>query len=191
MVKRAFLIHGWEGYPKEGWRPWLKNELEKKGFKVFVPAMPDTNHPKIDAWIKYLTKIVRNPDENCYFVGHSLGCIAILKYLEILKENQKVGGVVLVAGFSDDLGIKEISNFFIGPINWNKIIYHCKKFVAIHSDNDPYVPLKYGYIFKEKLNAELIIKHNMKHFSGDDGITELPTALDSILKISTKSESKA
>ena len=39
-------------------------------------------------------------------------------------------------------------------------------FVAIHSDNDPFVPLRHGEIFKEQLGAELIVKHNMGHFSG-------------------------
>ena len=24
MTKRAFIIHGWDGYPDEGWFPWLK-----------------------------------------------------------------------------------------------------------------------------------------------------------------------
>lgn len=45
MKKRVFLIHGWEGYPEEGWRPWLKKELEQRGFTVIVPAMPDTATP--------------------------------------------------------------------------------------------------------------------------------------------------
>lgn len=72
-MKRVFLIHGWEGYPEEGWRPWLRNELEKRRFKVFVPAMPDTENPKMDKWVPYLTNIVGVPDESCYFVGHSLG----------------------------------------------------------------------------------------------------------------------
>jgi len=58
MLKKAFLIHGWEGYPEEGWRPWLKNKLEKEGFSVFVPAMPDTKYPKMDVWLKHLAKIV-------------------------------------------------------------------------------------------------------------------------------------
>ena len=38
-MKRVFIIHGWGGYPEEGWLPWLKKELEKNGFKVFVPAI--------------------------------------------------------------------------------------------------------------------------------------------------------
>jgi len=184
MVKRAFLIHGWEGYPEEGWRPWLKKELEKNNFEVYVPAMPDTAHPKMDAWSKHLAKIVGNPDKDCYFVGHSLGCITILRYLETLKPNQQIGGVVLVAGFTSNLGYEELRSFFTKPINWGKIKSHGKKFVAIHSDNDPFVSLHYGDFFKKELNAEVIVEHNMKHFSGDDGVTVLPCALEAVVKIS-------
>src|SRR3989338_4750540 len=183
-MKRAFLIHGWEGYPEEGWRPWLKEKLEAKGFKVFVPAMPDTNHPKKDAWVGYLAQIAGKPDEDCYFVGHSLGCITILRHIENLKENQKVGGAVLVAGFTSNLGYEELVSFFIKPINWEKIKSHCSKFVAIHSDNDPYVSPHYSDFFKEKLNAQVIVEHDKKHFSGGDGIMELPSALDAVLRLS-------
>ncbi len=185
-MKRVFLIHGWEGYPEEGWRPWLKEKLEKEGFQVTVPAMPDTVHPQMQAWVEHLAKIVGTPDQDCYFIGHSLGCITILRYLETLEENQKVGGVVLVAGFSDDLGYKELSSFFVKPIDWQKIKSHCSKFIIIHSTDDPLVPVRYADILKEKLNAEIIIEQGKKHFSGDDGITELPSTLESILKLSSQ-----
>ena len=184
MAKRIFLIHGWEGRPEEGWRPWLKKELENKRFSVFIPAMPNTEHPKMDEWVKHLIKTVGMPDKDCYFVGHSLGCITILRYLETLKENQEVGGVILVAGFASNLGYEELGSFFTKPISWGKIKSHCRKFVAIHSDNDSYVSSHYGDLFKEKLNAVVITEHNMKHFSGDDGINQLPVVLDQLLKIS-------
>jgi predicted alpha/beta hydrolase family esterase len=158
--------------------------LEKRGFTVFVPAMPNTKHPKMNEWLEHLTKVVGNPDENCYFLGHSLGCITILRYIEALKENQKIGGAVLVAGFTSNLGYEDLESFFEKPIDWRKINSHCKKFVAIHSDNDPFVSLHYGEMFKEKLNAEVVIEHNMKHFSGGDGIEVLPVALESLAKIS-------
>jgi len=183
-MSRVFVIHGWQGSPDKCWRPWLKNELENKGFEVFVPAMPDTNNPRMSAWTEHLAKTVGRPDEDCYFVGHSLGCITIMRYLETLEENEKVGGCVFVAGFTDSLGYREIKNFFERPIVWERIRSHCKNFIAVHSDNDPYVPLKYGDIFKEKVGAELIVKHGMKHFGDDDGITELPVVLESLLKIS-------
>ncbi|MBI2580107.1 MAG: alpha/beta hydrolase, partial [Candidatus Aenigmarchaeota archaeon] len=77
-MKRAFLVHGWQGSPESGWKPWLRKELKKNGFSVSVPEMPDTAHPRMNAWVPHLAKTVGTPDKNCYFVGHSLGCIAIL-----------------------------------------------------------------------------------------------------------------
>lgn len=189
-MKRAVLIHGWGGYPEDGWRPWLKEELEKKDFEVLLPEMPDTALPTMENWVSFLAQVVSRPDENCYFVGHSLGCITILRYLETLKKDQKVGGAVFVAGFGHDLeyeGYKgELSSFFRTPVNWEKAKKHCNKFIAIHSDDDPWVPLKHNTLFRDKLGAKSIIEHNMKHFSGDDGITKLPIALDSILGLATK-----
>lgn len=182
--KRVFLIHGWEGHPESGWRPWLKKKLESKGFAVSVPAMPDTNRPKMKAWVDHLTKTVKKPGEDCYFVGHSLGCITILRFLETLEAGEKVGGAVLVAGFTNNLDFKELDSFFTKSIDWKKLKKQCKRFVAIHSDDDPYVPLKHGKIFEKKLGAELIVKPGMKHFSSEDGSFELPVALNSLLKIS-------
>lgn len=184
MKNRAFLVHGWEGYPEEGWRPWLKGELEKRGFNVHIPAMPDTKSPQMDNWVSHLKKTVGNPDKDCYLVGHSLGCITILRYLETLKPGQKVGGVILVAGFTSDLGYYDLKSFFTKPIDWKKLKKHCGKFVAIHSDNDPYVSLHYADFFKKELKAKIVIENDMKHFSGDDGIRKLPVVLDSILELS-------
>lgn len=183
MQKRVFFIHGWGGSPEEGWRPWLKEELEANGFTVINLPMPNTNYPQMNEWISTLQDAAGIPDKNCYFVGHSLGCITILRYLEGLTESQKVGGALLVAAFTDDLDIKEIKNFFIKDISWEKIKKRCSKFIVLLSDNDPYVDVSYGKIFEKKLNAKVIIKHNMKHFSGDDGTVELPEALSSVLQL--------
>lgn len=188
MAKKVIMIHGWEGYPEEGWRPWLKKELEQRGFEVIIPAMPDTATPTMEKWVPFLTQIVGNPDEQTYFIGHSLGCITILRYLETLKDNQLIGGSILVAGFGNDLeyeGYKgELSSFFKTPVDWEKVKKHCKKFVAIHSSDDPWVPIKHNKLFQDNLGAKSIIQENMKHFSGDDGIMELPIVLDELLKMS-------
>ncbi len=119
----------------------------------------------------------------CYFVGHSLGCMAILRYIETLKEGHEIGGAVFIAGFTDNLGHKELDSFFSNPIGWDKIKARCKKSVSIHSDNDPEVPPRHADIFREKLGARTVVEHGMKHFSGGDGITELPVVLLSLLDI--------
>ena len=93
MPKRVFIIHGWEGNANsKDWIPWLSRKLKSRGFKVNAPNMPNTNEPKIRSWVRYLEKRVGKPDSETYFVGHSLGCQAILRYLETLPDGVKVGG---------------------------------------------------------------------------------------------------
>lgn len=182
MGRRVVLIHGWRGYPQKGWLPWLKEELEQRGFDVSVPAMPDAENPKLEAWVDCLKKTVGTPDTDCFLVGHSLGCMAILRYCETLGDGGSIGGAVLVAGKTETKRAV-LEAFFSNPLDWQAIRSHCRRFVALHSDNDPSVPESYGAVFKEKLGAQVIIQPGMKHFSGDDGITELPIVLDSVLQM--------
>ena len=186
-MKRAVIVHCWEGYPVLCWYPQTKKELESLGFEVSIPSMPNTNKPQLQEWLATLTKLVGEPDADLFLIGHSLGCITILRYLETLKEHEKVGGVILVAGFTDDLGFEELKNFYATPLDFEKIKSRANQFVIIASDNDQYVPLKYADLLEEKLQATKIIKHNMNHFSGDidqpDSITSLPEVAEEIKKI--------
>lgn len=181
MVLRVFIIHGWGGHPDSNWFPWLKSKLEERGIETKIVEMPDSDNPKQDPWVSTLENEVGISDKDTYFIGHSLGCITILRYLEELTEGERAGGVVLVAGFTDSLGIDELSDFFTEEINWSIIKPHCSKFVAIASDNDHYVDLKYGTILKEKLDAKLLIQPQMGHFN----MKELHVALNELLKIMT------
>lgn len=193
MKKRVFIIHGWDGFPEEGWFPWLKNELEIKGFDVGVPQMPDADNPRISSWVPKITEVVGSPDENVYFVGHSMGCQAIARYLETLPEGVKVGGVIFVAGFfkrlsgaEDEPETLEVRNEWLGTaLNFEKVKSHIAQSVAIFSDNDPWVPLDNQDDFRDNLGAKIIIEHNKGHFSGPaDKITELPVVLEELLKMS-------
>ncbi|MBI2034049.1 MAG: alpha/beta hydrolase [Candidatus Liptonbacteria bacterium] len=193
MKKRVFIIHGWDGYPKEGWFPWVKKELEKKRkFDVKVPAMPSPSHPKLHRWVAHLRKLVGRPDTHTYFVGHSMGCRAILRYLEKLPPKAKVGGAVLVAGWVSLTPLatgtkeeKEIAGQWLKTRhNFARARSHTKSFTAIFSDNDKFVPRGNWKVYRKKLGAKIIIQRNKGHFSGSDGIKKLPAALEAILKIS-------
>lgn len=189
--KRAFIIHGWGGDPSEGWLAWLKNQLEAQGFIVSVPAMPDTDHPKIEAWVETLRNLVGSVDEQTYFIGHSIGCQAILRYLATLPENQKAGGAVLVAAWLhltdetwDEDYTREIAESWLQtPIDFDKIRNTTLEMVAIQSDNDPYVPFADAEEFNKFLGAKIIIEHNAGHISGEDGIISLPNALTALLSM--------
>lgn len=190
MRRRVFIIHGWDGYPEEEWFPWLKRELESRGFEVQVPAMPETAAPKIEVWVPHLAKLVGEPDEQTYFIGHSIGCQTILRYLENLSVGKKIGGVVLVAGWFVLSDLETEEEKVIGkpwietPIDFTKIKSASDNFVLILSADDPVVPYEENKkLFEEKLNASIIVEHNKGHFSESDGVTELPSALEAILEM--------
>jgi len=181
-MKRIFIIHGWEGFPEEGWFPWLKKELENKGYEVQVPSMPNTEEPEMKAWISHLKQIVGTVDEETFFVGHSIGCQTILRYLQ--EQDSESGGVILVAGWVHLKGLEDEESEEIAkpwletPLEWDKIKNKSKSFTVIFSDNDPFVPQEDSKIFEEKLNAKIITEHKKGHFSGEDNIKQLPVVLD-------------
>ncbi|OGY25017.1 MAG: hypothetical protein A2Y57_02515 [Candidatus Woykebacteria bacterium RBG_13_40_7b] len=183
-TKRLIIVHDWEGNPEEGWFPWLKKEMEENGWEVLVPAMPEPDHPIMDSWLAHLIRVAGGVDENTFLVGHSLGCITILRFLENLPSERKIGGAVLVAGFDNPLKYGALKNFFEAPIVWRKIRDRCKKFVSIHSQDDPYVPADNGERFKLNLKAQEIFVDGFRHFSGENGTYELPLVRDELLKIS-------
>lgn len=187
-MKRVFIIHGWGGSPEEGWFPWLKKELEKNNFLVEVVVMPDSFHPTITAWVSQLAKRVKQLDKNTYFVGHSIGCQTILRYLE--TQTNRAKGIILVAPWMnlDEQTIREegeesvvIAKPWIEtPINFKKIKTIT---VAIFSDNDPYVPLDNTKIFEKELQAKIIIEKRKGHFSGSDNVKKIPAVLKELLRI--------
>lgn len=186
-MKRAIFIHGWGGFPDEGWRPWLTEKLEQAGWQVINPAMPDTDTPTQDKWLAKLSEVIGEPDSETYLVGHCLGGITILRYLESLPQDKTIGGAVLVAGFANNLtyeGYKdELASFFASPVDWENINTHCPQFFLLHSTDDSWVDESNYHELKEKLHANGELQSGFKHYSGDDGITELPVVFAELEKI--------
>ena len=193
MNKRVFIIHGWTGNPREPMLWWLKVNLEKSGQEVFTPEMPETDTPKIESWVGKLKEVVE-PDLNTILVGHSIGCQAVVRFIETLPQGAKITGVVLIAPWMEldaktmeeegEDGIEIAKPWVETPINFEKVKSHIGKTVAIFSDDDPYVPIaSQRDLFKKELNAEIITEHNKGHFAPSDNITELPSALNAILEM--------
>ena len=188
VIKRVFIVHGWGGNPNEAWFPWLKKELEARGYEVFVPAMPEPDEPRIETWIPFLSQLVGVPDSNTFFIGHSIGCQTIIRYLETLPEGVKIGGAVFVAGWYNlrNLETEEeqrIAGPWVNtPRNDEKIRKVVNQSVAIFSDNDPFVQPENQESWKEKVGAKIILEHNKGHFNEEEpAVWELPSALEAVL----------
>ncbi len=184
-MPRVVIVHGWGATPESDWFPWLKTELEKRGYAVSAPAMPDTDHPEIAAWVNRLRAILGTPSEETILVGHSIGCQTIMRYLE--QVNVNVSRIVLVAPWLTLTGLSEeempiAKPWLETPIDFEKVQRSAKEIVAFFSDDDAVVPLKNEAALKSKLRAKTIIEHGMGHFSGDDGVTEVPSVLEEIVR---------
>ena len=180
-MKNAIIIHGTEGYPEENWFPYLKNELEKDGYKVSVPQFPTLPvvPAKISEWWKVLEKYTI--DENTLIIGHSLGGLFALRILE--KLDKAVAGAFLIGA---PIGEKPLANYdrdvvFCGfDLDWDKIKKNAKRFVVFQSDNDPYVCFRNGEVLAEKLGVNLNFVANAGHFNKKSGYTKFPELLKTI-----------
>ena len=187
-MKRVVLCHCWGGHPEFIWYPYLKTKLKDAGINVEIPTMPDTDHPVVQSWLPAFSKAVGKTSEDDILIGHSVGCATVLRFLESLSENQKVGGVVLVAGFLDDRGDSEISSFFEEEFNYEKIKMGSNRFVSIHSDNDPSLKpnyFKHSNIFLLKLKAKINIIPDGGHFSIADNCFEFPEIVNEVVNLVT------
>ncbi|MGB4957275.1 MAG: YqiA/YcfP family alpha/beta fold hydrolase [Candidatus Saccharimonas sp.] len=184
-MKTAIIIHGFKSKPDTNWKPWLKSELEQHGFTVKVPEMPNTMHPQVAAWVEKLTDTVNaHRSDEIYLIGHSLGCITILKYLEQqTASNIKV--CLFIAGFTQPFRgyAGGHDSFFEKKLDWPSIKKHCHHFVALHSKDDQNVPIEQLTNFKNDLNAETIVIDGFGHFSSENKITEVPIVREIILRI--------
>ena len=157
-MKRVFVIHGWKGSPENHWFPWLQEQLTSNGLQTHLVHLPSPATPKVREWIAAIREAVGTPNKETYFVGHSLGCIAIIRYLESLPEEARVGGCVFVAGFSKGVSIPELREFKEGTINVDKVRAHTNKLVTIFSTNDDVVTMEEGVYFQTLLKAKIIIE---------------------------------
>lgn len=190
-MKTAYLIHGWEGNPTNCWFPWLKQELIKQGYTVIIPSMPNPAHPTIKEWVDTLNHLIK-PDPEAILIGHSIGCQAILRYLESLNSPILFAGVFFVGGWVtlkpkavEETGSKEIAKPWLEtPLNWQKISLHSNNFITIFSTNDYFVYVEDSQIFKAKLHAKVIIEENQGHFDDESNIQKIHSLLREITLIS-------
>lgn len=173
----VFIFHGTEGHPKENWFPWMKEKLEAKGHKVFIPQFPSP--PEVPAsvieWFEVLKDYEDKIDENSILIGHSLGGVFTLRILEKLKH--KVKAVALTGtpiGIEPLFNYKRDSSFSGFDFDWNSIKEKSDNFIVFHSDDDPYVSLENGKQLAENLGIELSFVPNAGHFNKKAGYIKFP-----------------
>ena len=144
-------------------RKW-QDRWEKKNYKVYVPNLPGNYFPKKDEWLKVIEDF--KPNENWILIGHSLGGVMILKYLEIA--DKPIGKAILIATPFMAMHFGALDNFFEGGFNWENIKANCPSFEILNEDNDPAVPIEHGQKYAQNLGGQLHTVSGYTHFHNID-----------------------
>jgi len=181
-MKTAIIIHGAYGNSDENWFPWLKTELEKIGYNVYVPNFPTPENQNLKSWLGIMSNLYQHIDSQTILIGHSVGVAFILSVLELL--NSPIKAIFLVSGFLGLLDNKEFDDlnkeFTVKKFDWDKIESNVPKIFLYHSDNDSYVPINKAYELGEKLKVEPVVVNNAGHFNSKSGYNDFPQLLSDI-----------
>lgn len=176
---RFLLVHGYRGTPETpSWFLWLKKELEAEGHEVFLPQMPESEHPKLTAWLSTIEKLLGGNFSDVIFVGHSLGGNAILRALESHKTDEQAAAVFLAGSPSHSFNKEQrpIGEFLDSPYDWPKIRSRARSFFYLYGEDDTVVPVAHGEEFQKHLGGELYRFSGFGHALG-------PQKFDAVLSL--------
>lgn len=186
-MKNAIILQGAGETTKSFWLPWLKRELEKKDYKVWLPQLPDNDSPDLTKTLPFVLKNGKF-DRETVMVGHSAGAPLILSVLENIEV--KIKKAVLVAGLVEPTVldnekpemIDRQKKFLQEKYDWEKIRKQCGEFVFINSTNDPWgCTDKQGRKMFDKLGGTLII--NQEGHMGSDSFKQPYKKFPLLLKL--------
>lgn len=195
-MKNALIIHGTDfdktrHQRENNWFPWLKKELEKKDYGVFLQEMPLAWKPDIDRYWNFLKDRFKFNKESV-LIGHSSGAVAILGLLDRLPKSKKVDKAILVGSYLNEEDDGATIGLFKKPFDWEKIKNSANEFHIIHSDDDPHCPLEDAEEIAENLGTEVTLMKGQKHFSIStvgDKYKKFPELLE-IIESSNEKKSK-
>jgi len=159
MKNKILMLHGWNASSQTGWFPAAKEKLEKMGYQVFVPDFPGNYYPKKEEWVNVIKNYIK--DENWIVITHSLGGVALLRFLE--EVHVPISRAILTATPFDEMKFEPINSFFENELNWDIIKKNLGKIDFIYGDEDQIVPLDHGKKYAHKLNAPLYVIPECQH----------------------------
>ena len=189
-MKNCIILHGsnsTEEESKEGlpenerhWKPWLKNELEKKGINVSNRLYSNDWAPDYYEWKNQFEK--NKIDENSILIGHSAGGAFLVRWIGETKT--KVRKLILVSpGKAGRESRGTLSNLYGN--NTYRDIGDCVKeeIVVFTSNNDIPTHIKSANEYSKELPAKVINLKNHGHFTLEDmGTEEFPELSEEVLK---------
>jgi len=185
VAKEVILVPGYGANPGSDWFPWLSRSINDEiGIPVTTVKMPTPKIPRLAKWLSALKSQSGNVDENSYFIAHSLGCVTLLRFIESLPDDTRIGGVILVSCFDEPLRLLPIVNSFtaVQP-DYDAIVRRVGKAIVFSSTSDILVPMRLSEKVRDSLRADYVQIPDAGHFSAFDGYTKFPQLFDAFNKM--------
>ncbi|MDO5640221.1 MAG: alpha/beta hydrolase [Neisseria sp.] len=182
MTQRVFIVHGYEGNPNGNWFDWLSAKIREHGAEASAIHLPHPDSPSAAAWQLTLDQFIGAPDAHIFLVGHSLGCITLLHFLS-RHQPEKLGGLVLAAGFADPLPALPQLNAYISASapDFNVLRRIDMPVHCVISENDSHVPPALSESMAGRLKSPISWVADGGHLMASDGFTALPPVWEALL----------
>ncbi len=177
---RIILVHGFNASPEMNFHPWLARELRDKGFQVVTPVLPLTRGEDFNVRnvIEEMSKQVGKIKSEDIILGHSLGGLIALNFLEAVEMTETPRAVILVAS-PWKVAHPELRQLFLADLDADVAIWKAREFYVIHSKDDKLVPYEHGEKLSAYLKATLITTDSDGHYMD----AEYPVLLETIKRI--------
>lgn len=169
---RVVVVPRWGGIPSDDWYPWAAAELAGRGVRLSALDVPDPAEPRIAAWVETtVAALAEEPPAETVLVGHSVGCRAALRAVELLPAGTRLGGLLLVAGWW------EVDEPWDTLLPWQELGHDHTRIrdvagrpVVLLSDDDPFTrdwaANRRAWI--ERLDADVRVHAGRQHFNAPE-----------------------
>ena len=163
---RIILIHGFNANPEMNFHPWLRDELHQAGFDVLAPELPFSGEPELFEWLKAMEEQVGRIEADDIILGHSLGAVMALRYLEAAEMTGTPRALILVAAPWTHKR-KEMQSFFMSDFDADVLMWKAKDFIIVHSKDDELVPFDHAKKYRDILRGKLLERKGEDHYMGE------------------------
>lgn len=174
-VERIVIMPRWGGEAGDDWYPWLTAQLAGTGRVARVdlaPLEPDRGAPTIEACVESVRATIAAAETDLaktLFVGHSVGCQGIMRYLATLSDTTRVAGFVAVAGwFSIDEPWPPIVPWCETPIDTDRVRAIAPRIELLLAEDEPYTraTATTASAWRHRLGAAISLRPDGNHFNG-------------------------
>ena len=178
MKKNYVIIHCLGRSSDFYWYPWLKKQIEQRGYDCFVPDMPGTmpelKEMSYQTWANVLNQVKDRINEKTTVIGHSIGSVFLAHFL--IENKIKVNKFIGVVSFNKPNTDNEHKDwdkinegFFVN--NLEDLKQYAKERICFYSPTDIY-DFKILDDFANTVDAEKVIIEKAGHFTAVSGYGE-------------------